>query len=73
MEKIIIEFQGKKIEVESLSSGNKITYKVNFHDRPSLTILRHVDSHNNPDWISIPEGNDLLAQELGDLIENEMK
>jgi hypothetical protein len=63
---------GEKIAyVEVISFQNKIC-AVEIPGRETIFITRIRDKNNNPCWVSIPQGNNDLAETIGDYIDTQL-
>ena len=68
-----IEYNGKQVVVESVESGKYVVYLARFKDQPALMLTRATDRNGARFWTSVPEGRQELAEEIGELIGEEIK
>jgi hypothetical protein len=73
-EKFVLSYQDAIINVEIYSISGQPVYRVIFGDKTEPLVL-HRATHFNTGrfWTSIPEGRQVLAEEIGVLIEKYLK
>lgn len=66
--KFDVIFNDKIVNIEKLEMGKNIMYLARFTDQPPLVVGRAKDANQVSFWTSIPEGRQLLAEAIGELI-----
>jgi hypothetical protein len=70
--KFHITYQGEPVSVELLSQNANI-YAIEMPGQPVLFIALVTNIRDKPYWTSIPQGREMLASEMGFLIEQHLK
>lgn len=65
---IKVMYKGNTVHVEKVGNTADTLYKAVFENRPPL-FLRKIQTFMGAVWNSVPEGNQLLAGEIGKLID----
>jgi len=65
-----VNYKGQNLKIERFDVGGQALFRISFPGKePILTILRAVNFNGAKFWVSMPEGRQKLAEEIGILIE----